>query len=78
MATVTFRRDHTAAEIEATVAHVAEMFGFAPHELGGATLREVFTDAERYGVSVFWGLWTERDLDTVIGRVRVPNDAGRA
>lgn len=39
-------------------------------DLRGLTLGEVFASAERAGARVFWRLWTDADLQTVIGGAR--------
>lgn len=38
-------------------------------DLRGRTLRSLFEAAEADGARVYWGLWGDIELDTVIGRV---------
>jgi hypothetical protein len=51
-----------------TLQQIADLFGCSVEEFSGSTLRQLFLDAERYcgSVRVFWGLWTESQLDSII------------
>jgi hypothetical protein len=46
---------------------LADLWSCSTAEFNGATLRGLFTDADKTpGCNVYWGMWTEAELDTVI------------
>ena len=50
------------------IGKLAEALQCSPEELAGKTLRELFEAAERQGgITVYWGFWTDRDLNQVVG-----------
>lgn len=46
----------------------AKIGGFRLSECRGETLRALFAGAERAGATVYWGAWSEAELDQRIGR----------
>lgn len=56
--------------MEKTLQQLADLFGCSAEDFRGQTLRSLFLSAERYcgSVRVFWGLWSETQLDTVIDK----------
>ena len=58
--------DHNRYDILRTASEVADYFGCWLRELRGQTLEEILRSAEKEGARVYWGCWTESDLDMVI------------
>ena len=46
---------------------VADVLDCTTKDLKGKTLRDSFSDCENVGgVTVYWGMWTEEELNTVL------------
>jgi len=54
-------------KIQVAAQGIADVLDCTVGDLKGKTLKDSFSDCEKCGgVTVYWGMWTEEELNTVI------------
>ena len=59
-------RTHSRREILRALRQIATHYGEPLRYMRGKTVRAMYVYAERNHCIVYWGLWTDADLDSVV------------